>query len=292
MQQQQYDIIVIGAGGVCSALIPILAKYVFSPVFPHQVSSFVIADGDSYEEKNIERQFFPTALTGMNKASAQIEKLKILYRHKADILYSFDEYVMPSNIHQLIEGSNYIILAGVDNHPCRLLLSQFVQQYGLQGSLLISGGNETTDGNVQIFGYDKGDMIGVPLEQRHPEIATDTTDDRSKMSCQEMYEMKGGDQLMVANTTAAMLMYSLFWCYTTGKDLRDIIEVYFDIPMVSFRTVRKPRVVVEEPVAEVDEEAEVEIMSEDIMAALGSSMSVGNLSNPSSSVSVFPPQSS
>ncbi len=235
-------IVIVGMGGVGSILLPLITKHMSYVCTPEQRDEFLFVDGDHYEENNLERQYFAPELVGMNKAEAQ----RLVYHNRypnMEFLY-LPEFLTSENIHKIIDRRMFnttIILSCVDNHPCRLLLSKLVQaNINTENLILISGGNEETDGNVNAFGVMNKYLIGMPLEDRHPEIAEDKEDNRENMSCQELYAIEGGTQLMVANANTATLMYTMFFSLTRDTDLSEqsnILDIYFDAKICGYRTV-------------------------------------------------------
>ncbi len=124
---------VIGLGGVGS----IVARYV--AVYLAALGGYlrlVLIDGDSFEESNGTRMLFRYA---GNKARVVREELLERLRGTELIIESVEEFVTPANADRLL-GDGDIILACLDNHASRLLLTKRCS--ALADVTLISGGND------------------------------------------------------------------------------------------------------------------------------------------------------
>lgn len=253
-----YNICVVGAGGIGTLLLAYLSRLFITPTdaFGNTFRNMTIIDGDHYERKNLARQFFSEMSLGRNKAEAQLDKFKVMF--KSDLeehnVITVCDYITPENIDQIMPSpERLIIFSCVDNHACRYLLSQFTERFKENNVVLITGGNETYDGSVHIQGKFKDIYIGEPIEKRHPEITTDKTDDRAALSCQELYNMPSGDQLLVANAGAAYFMYAAFMAMLKDPNkVANVLDVFFDADAFECRVIR-PRVVIgSKPVNPVD----------------------------------------
>ena len=247
----EYSICVVGAGGIGTLLLAYLSR-LFINQFDGYGNTFVrmaIIDGDHYEEKNLARQFFAATSVGRNKAAAQIDKFMAMfpnsYAIQSNNVYAVEEYITEENIETILPPpENLIIFSCVDNHACRYLLSKYTEKFKRNNVVLITGGNETYDGSVHIQGQYRGVPIGEPIEKRHPEITTDKTDDRSALSCQELYNMPSGDQLLVANAGAAYFMYAAFMAMLKDPTkVANVQDIFFDAAALECRVIR-PKIVI------------------------------------------------
>ena len=152
------NIYVIGAGGTGSYLLPVLMRYLSSRTDVNDELIIRIIDGDKYDEGNVSRQEFAHSRIGKNKAEVQKE----IYERKFPNLkiMAIGEYLGENNIDVISNGS--IVFCCVDNHFCRNLVSKHCQK--LDDVLLISGGNEYVDGNVQSYLRAKGEDRNNPIE--------------------------------------------------------------------------------------------------------------------------------
>lgn len=227
------SIVIVGVGGTGSFLLTQLVRYINSLPFAGKIE-IVIVDGDKYEENNVDRQEFAHSRMGKNKADVQVE----VYKQKFPKLKitSVPEYLGEGNIENVI-WENSVTFCCVDNHVCRFLVSKHCQN--LNDALLISGGNEEYDGNVQSFRRLNGENVNKPIEVRHPEIAMANDGDRSEMSCAELAELPGGGQVIFTNAMAASLMVQMLYAYESERSfmckdgtvakVSDINDIFFDI---------------------------------------------------------------
>jgi len=214
---KQLNINVIGLGGIGSELCEKVAKF-FNFQKDYHIRMTLI-DGDSYELRNQERQMF----SGIdNKAVVKHGDLMAQYEN---IELSFcTTYVTPENIHELLHDGDIVLLA-VDNHKTRMVVSKFCS--GLDNVVLISGGNELLDGNVQIYVRKEGNDQTPRLTDYHPEIAVPQDKLPTEMSCEELAEAE--PQLYFVNLGVATLMcWALY--NVIIQDSVHYSEVYFDMP--------------------------------------------------------------
>ena len=224
------EIKVIGIGGVGTILCDNLCKFLNYSKDSYNVT---LIDGDEFESKNNERQSF---ITWGNKARSKISEFRGVYR--ALSFLDIQSYVSPDNVEFLILENDIVFLC-VDNHITRKVVSDHCRT--LNDVTLISGGNEFTDGNVQIYIRKGGEDVTASLTDYHPEISSAIDNSPEDMSCQELE--KSEPQLLFTNMTVATLMCSAFYAiHVEGRNPVDFAEVYFDILSVSvLPKIRKPR---------------------------------------------------
>ena len=222
------NIFIIGVGGTGSYLLPVLMRYLASRTDINENIYIKIIDGDKYDEGNVSRQEFAHSRIGRNKAEVQAE----IYGKKFPNLKisHFDEYIGDSNVEMI--GENSIVFCCVDNHFCRNILSKHCQT--LNNVLLISGGNEYTDGNIQSYYKVDGKEMNHPIEFRHPEIEKTNDGDRSEMSCEELHGLPSGSQVIFANAMSGTLMACLFYSYFIGSKSQPwkVDDIFFDVEQV------------------------------------------------------------
>lgn len=209
-------VLVIGLGGIGTALVGPLCRFlVYSSV--GSALPVILADGDEFERRNRERQdFFSTG----NKARVKAAEMRRTFPELS--IRSIPEFITPDNISSYI-GERSLVLLGVDNHASRRLLSRYCA--GLRSSVLISGGNEMVDGNVQVQVRWDGVEHTPPLTRFHPEI-DEAVDFSSVLSCDEGAR-SGEPQLLFANLLAAAHMLNTFYALINGGLTYE--ELYFDI---------------------------------------------------------------
>lgn len=231
--------VVIGIGGIGKFLLAALAR--FMAYDTKREWELVLVDGDEYEVKNATRQAFDKL---GNKAEVTAEELRDQFLEL--LITAVPAYVASKEsdahedharltvpIKQVVQERDWVFLC-VDNHTTRKLVSEHAQT--LHNVRLISGGNDLTDGNVQIYVRKSGNDLFPPLTTYHPEIAEPQDRPPYAMSCEEL-ATAGAAQLIFANQFAATLMCAAFWA-ELGRKLRSE-EVYFDL-VASVNNTRGP----------------------------------------------------
>jgi len=213
--------VVVGLGGVGSILINRLGRF-FNYNDDLEVG-LLLVDGDEYEPKNFERQEF----TQMgNKAEAKASELEIKFPEI--IVDSYDAYINETNTAEVIKEGDVVFLC-VDNHKTRNIISNYCKK--LKNVTLISGGNEFTDGNVQIYIRREGVDLTPDLGAYHPEIANPEDQLPDEMSCEEL--ANADPQLYFTNLGVATLMCWAFYTAIVKGQVDQQSEVYFDMLQMS-----------------------------------------------------------
>jgi len=220
---------IIGLGGVGTYLCDALCRYLNYGEASDIIVTMV--DGDSYEQKNLQRQVFTDF---GNKAETKKADMQELYdRLKFENINSF---VNSENIRRIVYSGD-IVFVCVDNHQTRKVVSDYATT--LDDITIISGGNEFTDGNVQIYVRKGGIDITPSLTDYHPEIETPGDRSPEDMGCEEL--AKAAPQLLFTNLTVATIMCWVFYALILQKDPVAFAEIYFDLETMSVRSqIRKP----------------------------------------------------
>jgi molybdopterin/thiamine biosynthesis adenylyltransferase len=210
-----FDIKIIGIGGIGCALLPHLARFLQAS---GECARLTLVDGDAFEIRNGDRQAFPEL---GNKAKVKASELA---RQFDDLSFrATAEFVTPENVGRIIRSGDVVFLA-VDNHKTRRLVSDHCQI--LPEVTLISGGNDYTDGNVQVYIRAAGRDVTLPLTRFHPEIADPRDRSPHEMSCDEL-SRQAAPQLLFTNLAVASAMLNAFYAWRQGK--LQYGEVYLDI---------------------------------------------------------------
>lgn len=227
------NIKVIGLGGIGSVLVDRLARYLNYSLEGQSVM-LVLIDGDEYEAKNLERQDF--IVTG-NKAAIKARELSKKFTNI--YIKSISEYVKQDTISEYIQEGDVIFLC-VDNHKTRMIVSKHCGT--LKDVTLISGGNDITDGNIQIYVRKDGQDLTPSLTSYHPEIQNPVDKSPDEMSCEELSVSE--PQLYFVNAAIAVFMCCAFWNVVMQKNIK-ASEVYFDMKLMAadakIRTVKRPQ---------------------------------------------------
>lgn len=209
------DIKLIGIGGIGCALLPHLARYLQAT---GERARITLVDGDAFEVRNRDRQAFPEL---GNKA--KVKAFELARQFDGLSVRAIPEFATPKNIGTIIRAGDVVFLA-VDNHKTRRLLSDQCQ--ALPEVTLISGGNDYTDGNVQVYIRLAERDVTLPLTRFHPEIADPRDRSPHEMSCDDLAQ-ETAPQLLFTNLAVASAMLNAFYAWRQGT-LR-YGEVYLDI---------------------------------------------------------------
>lgn len=218
MKDELKKIKIIGLGGIGSYLVEPLSRYLSNS---YKELEITLIDGDSYEEKNCVRQRFSSL---DNKAS--VTAIDLAPKFPNIQFKSKKQYIDENNVTTFIREKDIVFLC-VDNHNTRKIVSDRCCE--LDNIVLISGGNDYTDGNVVIFRKVNGENLGRSLTELYPEIANPTdkhpTQIEEKTGCQEQVE--SNPQLLFMNNTIAAIMCNVY--YTLEQDRVNFEQVYTDI---------------------------------------------------------------
>ena len=209
------EIKVIGLGGIGCALLPPLSRYLY---YAGTGCRLTLVDGDAFEQRNLPRQGFRAA---GNKARVKAEE--VAQEFPGLSVRAVPEFVTAANAADWIRSGDVVFL-GVDNHRTRKVISDHCER--LADLLLISGGNEWTDGNVQVYCREGGRDLSAPLTRFHPEIAFPGDGSPADASC-DAAAAAGAPQLLFTNLAVASAMLNAFYAWQQGGI--GYGEVYLDI---------------------------------------------------------------
>lgn len=244
-QYENYDylypfIIQVGAGGTGGYLVQHIAQMLGTSKVD---STYVIADPDVIEEKNLGNQMFLPEEVGLKKADVLANRYSAAYG--IDIISYSDSFI--ESIEQLnsLASTNYlsmstpryrtlllpIVIGAVDNNYTRQILHKFFESF--KRGVYIDAGNESTEcpadwqtrakaewteAELTAFnesGWSGQVVTGVklenftqdPLATVFPDVLTDTDDIRpSAMSCTELTASE--PQRLIVNKFAALAIMS------------------------------------------------------------------------------------
>jgi len=222
-------VVMIGLGGIGQIASRYLTLFL-SSLKDHEFR-VVLVDGDTFEPDNTYRMDVPDFA---NKAEATCHHLSERFGRPELHLRWLPEYVTPANVKKIIAEGDFV-LAGVDNHATRLLLSQRLSR--LKNGVLISGGNDGVDpaanqrgtyGNVQVYVRARGRDLTPPLEKFHPEIAQPADKSPAELDCLEL-AAAGAPQLLFANLAVASALCNAALRLLLPAEKRIYDEACFDI---------------------------------------------------------------
>jgi len=212
-------VVVIGLGGIGSLLVEPLARYLNAV---NTRKELFLVDGDAYSSSNADRQRMNEGDAGQNKAEVQACLLRSHFPNLS--IQAKPVFVGPRNAGEILAEEDVVFLC-VDNHATRKLVSD--QARRLHDVLLISAGNDYTDGNVQVYWKEHGRQRTAPLDKYHEEIRYPRDQNPAELSCEELARLPSGGQIIFANLTAAALALNAFYASTLTHPSYG--EVYFDI---------------------------------------------------------------
>ncbi len=212
---------VVGCGGIASWLLPPLCQYLNYTV--RDDCDLHLVDGDIYETRNQERQVFNR---NGNKAEVTAERLRAEF---PNIFFTPHPVFLTDDNTVLLIRDGDTIFSCVDNHATRKLISDRSEE--LDNVCLISGGNDFTDGNIQVHLKREGKDLSMPVSNRfHPEISNPKDKNPGEeqvhhLSCQELVAVS--PQLIFTNNRIASEMLACYYTVMMGKLKYD--EVYIDL---------------------------------------------------------------
>jgi hypothetical protein len=210
-------IVLVGLGGIGSQLVPSLVRYLAFRPEPRPV--LVLVDGDAFEPSNRTRQVFPEGAIGSNKAEALAEA----YRGGLTV-QAVADYLTEANGATVIRDGDVVLLA-VDNHWTRFVVDRHLAT--LDEVTLISGGNDETDGNVQLVRRRTGEFVDGGLAEIHAEIGRATEAEfAARNGCERQAEER--PQLVVTNLMVASAMLNCLWAVLERGSV-SYSEVYLDV---------------------------------------------------------------
>lgn len=200
---EKIEIKLIGVGGIGCALAPFLTRYLQAErQLTGEEVRITLVDGDTFESRNAARQSFETV---GNKAKVKATELA---RSFPDLSFrAIPEFVTAENLPHVVTPGDLVFLA-VDNHATRQIVSRHCE--ALSDVVLISGGNDFTDGNVQVYVRRDGRDVTLPLTRFHPEIADPKDKSPAEMSCEELAAV-AAPQLLFMNLSIASAMLNAFF---------------------------------------------------------------------------------
>jgi len=222
-QPRERRVVVVGLGGIGSWVVQALCPFLN---FSEDTWTLVLVDGDEYEgEKNRTRQVFDEI-----GAKAEVQASWVARKFPRLRVQAITQYISADgteNTYPVSESicSGDVVFSCLDNHKTRKMLADHCVR--LRDMTLISGGNEYTDGNVQVFVRRQGQDLTCRLEKYHPELAQPSDKAPWEMSCEEL--AASSPQLIFTNLTAATFMLNAFYALEQKKFQWDKPEVYFDI---------------------------------------------------------------
>ena len=187
------NVVVVGCGGIATHLLSALAL----SLQPKQKLKLI--DGDKFEKGNLSRQI---GEPGENKATFWTKRTAALTQSKVS---GETHFLTKHNIKNLICDGD-VVLACVDNHATRKLLQDHCKS--LKTSILISGGNGLTTGDVRVFVRQNRKNGTKPIYFGQPEMMNPDDRNPADISCSEIVASQ--PQLVATNCFVAAVMLNEF----------------------------------------------------------------------------------
>jgi molybdopterin/thiamine biosynthesis adenylyltransferase len=209
----------IGLGGIGSQLCEPICRFInhFDDMKKWKIT---FIDGDDYESSNKTRQLITFKDLGKNKAKSQYQKMYQLFPQLE--LDTNAIYINKQNIKDCIDpDENIFILSGVDNHKTRHVIQEYC--LSLNNVLLLSGGNEYIDGDVQIFARKNEKNLLPPIWKYNPDILKPKDKSPDEIGCDEL--VKSEPQLIFTNGMVSSCMQMAFYNYYEMFDANKEINI-------------------------------------------------------------------
>jgi hypothetical protein len=158
------SIVVIGAGGTGSRLLPPLAQLVKTCLRKHNPAAMLdkcdiyVIDGDIVEEKNLSRQNFISPDVGKNKALVVAERYSRAFGLSVIPCMEFltpttkDKFDGPTgDILFKTVFENAVVIFAVDSAKARREILQFMNRFCTTNLFVIDAGNEDDFGQIKLF---------------------------------------------------------------------------------------------------------------------------------------------
>ncbi len=179
--QTKYSLIVVGAGGTGTYFLKEFSRFL-SGKEGLPVASMTIFDGDTVEQKNLERQAFTEDDLGQNKAAVMADVLNASFGLNWQ---SVGEYLLkPSQLADVVGFNTVPVIIGcVDNHACRLVVEEYVSS--VENCFYLDSANEFDTGEV-IFSYKVGNKLISPCRSHYFPKIREKSKARNEISCEEL----------------------------------------------------------------------------------------------------------
>jgi len=224
--------VLVGAGGIGTWLAPGLVRLL---EWKYPGSGLIIVDGDSYEEKNRERQEFTKlgnkAVVKANELIPQFPNTTIIPVPKWVVSDDFtgvtDEDSPKITASQLIR-ENDVVFAVVDNFAARKILFDAASQ--LHNIDVFTGGNDD-DLFGSIYHYQKRDGVEITAHpaEFHPEYHNPPDKNPGELSCQDRAKIEGGTQLLATNMAVSAYILGRVQKTIVSQEKPEETEIFFDL---------------------------------------------------------------
>lgn len=228
----QRRFVLVGAGGIGTWLAAGLARLL---EFKYPGSALVIVDGDTYEQRNLERQSFKTmgnkAIATANELTQQFAGTMFIPVPKwvvSDDLKGVADDESPKITASNLITEGDVVFAVVDNFAARKII--FDAAKNIDNIDIFTGGNDD-DLFGSIYHYQRRDGIDItdhPVNT-HPEYDNPPDKNPGELSCQDRAKIEGGTQLLATNMAVAAFLLGRVQKTIVSNQSPDEAEIYFDL---------------------------------------------------------------
>lgn len=219
--------LIVGAGGIGSHLAEPLARLLLYHDDGEQ--HMTIVDGDSYEEKNSQRQMFPWDAMGRNKAAVLADRVnEAADLTNADAVEGYinsdvDAAGLMMKRYKGIGDSALLVVLAVDNDATRRLFYDGIEQLPKDHPdiVIIDAGNDLETATVSTsFWKERKSRLVSPVQKY--ENLRNPKDRVPGGGC--MAQAPSTPQLMVANMSAALMVMLVVQALLDGKQFTDDVQ--------------------------------------------------------------------
>jgi molybdopterin/thiamine biosynthesis adenylyltransferase len=185
-----------------------------------------LVDGDVIEDHNCERQFFK-GVVGKAKAQALADVISPKFPEVpiVPVISYINNDSMRLHRNRWLREP-VIVLSGVDNNATRCIVEDELVR--LKNSILISGGNEVTDGQVHIFARRNRKNLTPTPSQIAPEVR-EYTDVAPGTEGHCLEKGASDPQTALINRTISVVMEMSLGYFIAGGDIRIIKPPFNEI---------------------------------------------------------------
>lgn len=257
-------VVVVGVGGVGGWLVKGLAPMLEAN---DPGSMLVLVDGDTFEEKNLERQDFHEygwkAVSRTNEIQPRFPQTIVVAAPFWVVAKSEgwpeEEGDVIGVEHLLEEGD--VVFATVDNHAARKLIFEAASR--MDNVDVFTGGNDDAyfGSTYHYQRRDGQDTIDSPFDY-HPEMLDPPDRNPGEMSCEERAGMAGGTQLLATNMAVSAFLLGRFHKTVIAGEPDEAAEVFFDLSVGMARPYdRRPELV---NAVDLTDEVEVDVTEQEV----------------------------
>ena len=224
----------LGVGGTGSHLVDPLSRLLIHHCPDNQQDfNFTLIDGDSYEEKNLERQLFDKALVGKNKAGATAQKLT--HAKIASLETYVNEHLFTQMIQSIHRNDSVLVILAVDNHATRKDIITAIDKRGLKNFVVISPGNSYSTGQAVVYSKWNGAALTDHPFDKYEELK----DPKDAIPNGCAAQTPSTPQLITANACAALATLLTVSAMLDNKDWFD--EVHFNCETMKMSPQGEPK---------------------------------------------------